>query len=121
MNTDDDLAECCLGLNLRQGRCHTQNITKPWNFVNIRKFEVSELALTQQLIHAPYAYSFLLIPCLLITYKALTKPLPITHQSLTNSAYSLPFLYFNAVSPHVFKPPGLSLLKKVCWGLLQWT
>ena len=66
---------------------------------------------TQQLIHAPYAYSFLLIPCLLIAYKALTKPLPITYQSLTNSAYSLPFLYFNAVSPHVFKPPGLSPVK----------
>jgi len=58
------------------------------------------------LIHAPYAYSLLLIPCLLIAYKALTKPLPITYQSLTNSAYSLPFLYFNAVSPHVFKPLG---------------
>jgi len=32
---------------------------------------------TQQLIHAPYAYSFLLIPCLLIAYKPLTKLLPI--------------------------------------------
>ena len=66
----------------------------------------------QQLIHAPYAYSFLFIPCLLIAYKALTKPLPITYQSLTNSAYSLPFLYFNAVPPHVFKPPGLSPVEK---------
>ena len=67
---------------------------------------------TQQLIHAPYAYSFLLIPCLLITYKALTKPLPITYQSLTNSAYALPFLYFNAVSPHVFKPLGSAQWKR---------
>jgi hypothetical protein len=67
---------------------------------------------TQQLIHAPYAYSFLLIPCLLIAYKALTKPLPITYQSLTNSAYSLPFLYFNAVSPHVFKPLGSAQWKR---------
>jgi len=67
---------------------------------------------TQQLIHAPYAYSFLLMPCLLITYKALTKPLPITYQSLTNSAYALPFLYFNAVSPHVFKPLGSAQWKK---------
>jgi len=58
------------------------------------------------------AYSFLLIPCLLITYKALTKPLPITYQSLTNSAYSLLFLYFNAVSPHVFKPLGSAQWKK---------
>ena len=61
---------------------------------------------TQQLIHAPYAYSLLLMPCLLIAYKALTKLLPITYQFLTNSAYSLPFLYFNAVSPHVFKSLG---------------
>jgi len=61
---------------------------------------------TQQLIHAPYAYSFLLIPCLLIAYKPLTKLLPIPYQSLTNSAYSLLFLYFNAVPPHVFKPLG---------------
>ena len=35
------------------------------------------IPLTQQLIHAPYAYSFLLIPCLLIAYKALTNHLPI--------------------------------------------
>jgi len=67
---------------------------------------------TQQLIHAPYAYSFLHMPCLLITYKALTKPLPITYQSLTNSAYALPFLYFNAVSPHVFKPLGSAQQKR---------
>jgi len=65
---------------------------------------------TNQSCHA--AYSFLLIPCLLIAYKALTKPLPITYQSLTNSAYSLPFLYFNAVSPHVFKPLGSAQWKK---------
>jgi len=44
--------------------------------------------------------------CLSHAYWSLTKPLPITYQSLTNSAYSLPFLYFNAVSPHVFKPLG---------------
>jgi len=67
---------------------------------------------TQQLIHAPYAYSFLLMPCLLIAYKALTKLLPITYQSLTNSAYSLPFLYFNAMSPHVFKPLGSAQWKR---------
>ena len=67
---------------------------------------------TQQLIHAPCAYSFLLIPCLLIAYKALTKPLPITYQSLTSSACSLPFLYFNAVSPHVFKPLGSAQWKR---------
>jgi len=69
-------------------------------------------AFTQQLIRAPYAYSFLLIPCLLIAYKALRKPLPITYQSLTNSAYALPFLYFNAVSPYVFKPLGSAQWKK---------
>ena len=61
---------------------------------------------TQQLIHAPYAYPFQLIPCLLITYKPCTQLLPIPYQSLTNSAYSLLFLYFNAVPPHVFKPLG---------------
>ena len=59
-----------------------------------------------------FAYSFLLIPCLLIAYKALTKLLPITYQSLTNSAYSLLFLYFNAVSLHVFKPLGSAQWKK---------
>ena len=67
---------------------------------------------TQQLIHASYAYSFLLITCLLIAYKPLTKLLPIPYQSLTNSAYSLLFLYFNAVLPHVFKPLGSAQWKK---------
>ena len=69
---------------------------------------------TQQLIHASYAYSFLLILCLLIAYKPLTKLLPIPYQSLTNSAYSLLFLYFNAVPPHVFKPLGSAQ-----WGETQ--
>jgi hypothetical protein len=67
---------------------------------------------TQQLIHAPYAYSFLLIPCLLIAYKALTKPLPITYQSLTNSAYSFPFCTLMLCPPHVFKPLGSAQWKR---------
>lgn len=34
-------------------------------------------SLTQQLIHPPYAYSFLLMPCFVIAYKAYVIVLPI--------------------------------------------
>jgi len=50
--------------------------------------------------------------CLSLAYWSLTKPLPITYPSVTNSAYSLPFLYFNAVSSHVFKPLGSAQWKE---------
>ena len=74
-------------------------------------------SLTNQSCHAAYsflysaAYSCSL--CLFIpAYPLLTDRLQSPYQSLTNSAYSLPFLYFNAVSPHVFKPLGSAQWKR---------
>ena len=54
--------------------------------------------------HSPYAYSYVLIPCLLFNYKAPIVPLQIPYKA----CFFPPFLFEILCFPHVYKAPWSS-------------